>query len=98
MLLVLVFSLVFAGLKAWFAERQTLVLRITQRGDPIINKGHVELVVKDVQYDEDGCITWFTVCEQSVKVEVPQAMWPYVREHTKREAQAKVPPAVAGKQ
>jgi hypothetical protein len=83
-LLVLAVGLVFAGLKAWFAQRETLVLRITQRDEPMINGGFVTLQITNVVRDDDGCIAAFTVPEQSIKVELPQGMWPYVRLHTKR--------------
>jgi hypothetical protein len=85
MLAVLATGLFFTGLKAWSAKRETLVLRITKRGDPMVDKGVVTLDIKDVERDEDGCVAGFTVCEQTVKVDLPQGLYPWIKVHVKRE-------------
>jgi hypothetical protein len=67
-------------------KRETLELRITKRGDHIIDKCGVTLQIKDVVRDEDGCIAAFTVPEQTVKVELPQGRYG-VNIHAKPENQ-----------
>jgi hypothetical protein len=87
MVLVLVAGLVFAGVKGWFAKRETLTLTIDWRDQHYSPEpsdvnvdghlgGNVRLEIKDLERDEDGCVAGFTVCEQRVKVRLPQGKYP----------------------
>jgi hypothetical protein len=98
MVLVLVFGLVLAGLKAWTrgAPGQKLKLKIEDRDGPgdFFAGGVVTLEITDVVRDDDGCIAGFTIPSQTVRAVMPQGKYPELSTHTKRQWKEDTPEAI----